>query len=97
MIDNTEIIEIPFIAQVFNTVIFLIPLLVTVAFFTLLERKGMASIQRRKGPNMIGFWGFLQPLADGLKLIIKEMVLPRKSNTLLFLIAPMITFFFKPT
>jgi NADH:ubiquinone oxidoreductase subunit H len=70
-----------------------VPLLITVAFYTLLERKAMGSIQRRKGPNVVGFWGFLQPLADGVKLIFKEMVLPRRSNIVLFLCAPMITFF----
>jgi NADH:ubiquinone oxidoreductase subunit H len=52
----------------------------------------MASIQRRKGPNVVGFLGLLQPLADGLKLVIKEMVIPRKSNIILFLSAPLLTF-----
>lgn len=75
------------------SVLFIIPLLVTIAFYTLLERKAMASIQRRKGPNVVGIWGFLQPLADGFKLVLKEMILPRRSNVLLFLVAPMVTFF----
>jgi len=52
----------------------------------------MASIQRRKGPNVVGFWGLLQPLADGLKLVIKEIIIPRKSNVLLFIFAPILTF-----
>jgi NADH-quinone oxidoreductase subunit H len=51
----------------------------------------MAAIQRRKGPNVVGFWGLLQPLADGLKLVIKEMIIPRRSNILLFIFAPMLT------
>jgi len=62
----------------------IVPVLVTVAYYTLGERKLMASIQRRKGPNVVGFIGLLQPLADGLKLLIKEIVIPRKSNIKLF-------------
>ena len=68
------------------------PLLISVAYFTLAERKIMGIIQRRKGPNVIGFVGLLQPLADGLKLFVKETILPSSSNLTVFLIAPMITF-----
>ena len=53
-----------------------VPLLLAVAWFTLLERKIMAGIHRRRGPNVVGAWGLLQPLADGLKLILKETILP---------------------
>ncbi len=63
--------------------------LIGVAYFTLAERKIMASIQRRRGPNVVGLFGLLQPLADGLKLLCKEMVIPSKSNTIVFLIAPL--------
>ena len=52
-----------------------VPLLLAVAWFTLLERKIMAGIHRRRGPNVVGAWGLLQPLADGLKLILKETIL----------------------
>ena len=66
-----------------------VPLLVAVAYLTLAERKVMGSMQRRKGPNVVGFFGILQPLADGLKLLVKEPVLPSNSNILLFLGAPL--------
>ena len=66
-----------------------VPLLVAVAYLTLAERKVMGSMQRRKGPNVVGFVGILQPLADGLKLLVKEPVLPSNSNILLFLGAPL--------
>jgi NADH-quinone oxidoreductase subunit H len=70
----------------------IIPLLISVAYFTISERKIMGIIQRRKGPNIIGFVGLLQPLADGLKLFTKETILPSDSNVILFLIAPLLTF-----
>lgn len=70
----------------------LIPLLISIAFFTLTERKIMASIQRRKGPNVVGFWGLLQPFADGLKALIKELIIPYQTNRFLFILAPSITF-----
>jgi NADH:ubiquinone oxidoreductase subunit H len=63
--------------------------LIGVAYFTLAERKIMASVQRRRGPNVVGLFGLLQPLADGLKLLCKEMIIPSKSNTVVFLIAPL--------
>ena len=69
-----------------------IPLLISVAYFTIVERKFMGSIHRRKGPNVIGFVGLLQPLADGLKLFIKETILPSNSNIYVFLLAPILTF-----
>jgi len=69
-----------------------IPLLISVAYFTLAERKIMGSIHRRRGPNVIGFLGLLQPLADGLKLFAKETILPSNANLIVFLIAPMLTF-----
>jgi len=71
----------------------LVPLLVGVAYFTLGERKLIASIQRRRGPNVIGYIGVLQPLADGLKLFVKESIFPSHANTLLFVLAPLWTFF----
>lgn len=69
-----------------------VPLLIAVAYFTIAERKIMGAIQRRRGPNVIGFIGLLQPLADGLKLFAKETTLPTSTNTSIFLIAPGLTF-----
>ena len=71
----------------------LVPLLIAVAYFTLAERKILAAIQRRRGPNVNGLFGLLQPLVDGVKLLLKETILPNQANTILFLIAPMVTFF----
>jgi len=70
----------------------IVPLLISIAFFTLAERKIMASIQRRRGPNVVGMWGLLQPFADGLKALIKELLIPYQANRFLFIIAPCITF-----
>jgi len=69
-----------------------LPLLISVAYFTLAERKIMGAMQRRKGPNVVGVFGLLQPLADGLKLLIKETVIPSNANTVVFILAPIITF-----
>jgi NADH-quinone oxidoreductase subunit H len=80
-----------------KSLIVVIPLLVSVAFFTIVERKGMGIIQRRKGPNVVGIVGLLQPFADGLKLFTKETILPSNSNSLVFLGAPIITFFLSLT
>ena len=70
----------------------IVPVLIAVAFFTVAERKIMGAIQRRKGPNVIGFLGLLQALADGLKLFVKETTLPSNSNIIVFLIAPLLAF-----
>ncbi|HIG09923.1 MAG TPA: NADH-quinone oxidoreductase subunit NuoH [Alphaproteobacteria bacterium] len=69
-----------------------VPLLVIVAFLTYAERKVIASVQLRKGPNVVGPFGLLQPLADGLKLFSKETIFPTVSNKIVFLLAPMIAF-----
>jgi NADH-quinone oxidoreductase subunit H len=70
-----------------------IPILVAIAYLTLAERKVMGSMQQRFGPNSVGFLGLLQPAADGLKLLLKESVIPSNSNTFSFILAPILTFF----
>ena len=69
-----------------------VPLLVAVAYLTYAERKVIAAMQLRKGPNVVGPFGLLQPIADGLKLLIKETVIPSGANRVVFLAAPMLTF-----
>ena len=76
---------------IINYLIVIIPILLSVAIFTLFERKVIGYIQRRKGPNLVGFLGILQPMADGLKLMIKEPVIPLNSNRLMYISAPIIT------
>ena len=67
-------------------------ILISVAYFTLAERKILGVIQRRRGPNVVGLYGLLQPLSDGFKLLIKEIILPSSSNKTIFLFAPVLTF-----
>ena len=69
-----------------------VPLLVSVAYMTYVDRKVWASIQLRRGPNVVGPFGLLQPFADGLTLVLKETIVPSSANAVLFIIAPMITF-----
>jgi len=71
-----------------------IPVLLTVAFVTVAERKTMASMQRRLGPNIVGYYGLLQAFADALKLILKEYVSPTQANIVLFFLGPIITLIF---
>lgn len=69
-----------------------VPLLLAVAYFTLAERKMLSAIQRRQGPNVVGIYGLTQALADGLKLFVKESIIPSSANSTVFLIAPIVTF-----
>jgi NADH-quinone oxidoreductase subunit H len=69
-----------------------VPLLVGVAYLTLMERKVIAGMQLRRGPNVVGPFGLLQPFADGLKLFLKEVIIPTSSSKAVFILAPMLTF-----
>lgn len=80
--------------NILEILVILIPILMAVAFVTIAERKVMAAMQRRCGPNAVGVWGLLQPFADALKLLVKEIIIPRQSNSLLFVIGPCITLIF---
>jgi NADH:ubiquinone oxidoreductase subunit H len=69
-----------------------LPILLAVAFFTIFERKILASMQRRRGPNVVGLYGLLQAIADALKLLSKETLIPSSSNIYIFIISPIFTF-----
>jgi NADH-ubiquinone oxidoreductase chain 1 len=72
----------------------ILPVLLAVAFMTIIERKQLAAHQRRVGPNTVGYYGVLQPFADALKLILKETVIPSQANKVLFYLAPVSTLVF---
>lgn len=74
-------------------ILIILSLLMTIAFYTLAERKFMGALQRRKGPDVVGFLGLLQAIADGVKLVLKEIILPYKISMVLFLIGPSLVFF----
>ena len=81
-----------FIEIIISFIALILPLLLAVEFFTLYERQELAALQRRQGPNVVGFYGLFQALADGLKLFVKESILPKSANVLIFLISPIFTF-----
>src|ERR1700748_1351883 len=83
--------------NIINTIevlILIIPVLMSVAFITIAERKTMASMQRRIGPNIVGYYGLLQAFADALKLLLKEYISPTQANLILFFLGPIITLIF---
>jgi NADH-quinone oxidoreductase subunit H len=84
---------IPFLWIAAKIIAIILPLLGAVAYLTYAERKVMAAMQMRRGPNVVGPLGLLQPLADGIKLLGKETILPTDANKILFILAPVVTFF----
>ena len=84
----------PTIISIIEVLIVVVPALLVVAFVTIAERKTMASMQRRLGPNSVGWYGLLQAFADALKLLLKEYVSPTQANLILFFLGPIITLIF---
>lgn len=82
------------LASILEVLLVIVPALLTVAFTTVAERKTMASMQRRLGPNIVGYYGLLQAFADALKLLLKEYVGPTQANLILFFLGPIITLIF---
>jgi NADH:ubiquinone oxidoreductase subunit H len=80
--------------SVIETIALMLPALLVVAYVTVAERKTMASMQRRLGPNAVGYYGLLQAFADALKLILKEFVAPTQANLILFFLGPVVTLMF---
>jgi len=84
----------PTLISIIEVLLVTIPILLTVAYVTVAERKTMASMQRRLGPNIVGYYGLLQAFADALKLLLKEYVSPSQANLILFFLGPIITLVF---
>jgi len=84
----------PTLISVIEVLLLTVPVLLSVAFVTIAERKTMASMQRRIGPNIVGYYGLLQAFADALKLLLKEYVSPTQANLILFFLGPIITLIF---
>lgn len=93
-IDNFYVNNYPNLLSFLEVVLLLLPALLAVAYVTVAERKTMASMQRRLGPNAVGYYGLLQAFADALKLILKEYVAPTQANLFLFFLGPVVTLIF---
>ena len=91
---HTYMLYQPTLISILEVLIVSVPVLLTVAYVTVAERKTMASMQRRLGPNIVGYYGLLQAFADALKLLLKEYVSPAQANLALFFLGPIITLIF---
>ena len=87
-------LHLPILISVLEGLLVVVPVLMVVAFTTVAERKTMASMQRRLGPNIVGYYGLLQAFADALKLLLKEYIAPTQANLILFFLGPIITLIF---
>ena len=95
MMNNNLILTIfEILVNLVDVLVVVVPVLLAVAFVTIVERKQLAAHQRRVGPNTVGYYGILQPFSDALKLILKETVIPSQSNKILFYLAPVFTLIF---
>nr|YP_009505006.1 NADH dehydrogenase subunit 1 [Lyophyllum shimeji]AWW14125.1 NADH dehydrogenase subunit 1 [Lyophyllum shimeji] len=92
--NNLMLTIIGLLLNLIDVLAIILPVLLAVAFMTIIERKQLAAHQRRVGPNTVGYYGLLQPFADALKLILKETVIPSQSNKVLFYLAPISTLVF---
>ena len=92
--NNLILIILNTLINLIDVLLVILPVLLSVAFMTIIERKQLAAHQRRVGPNTVGYYGILQPFSDALKLILKETVIPSQSNKVLFYLAPISTLVF---
>ena len=91
---NLSITIFSLIINLIDVLYVILPILLSIAFMTIIERKQLSAHQRRVGPNIVGYFGILQPFSDAIKLIIKETIIPSQSNKILFYLAPISTLIF---
>ena len=95
MINNNLILTIlNIIINLIDVLVVILPVLLSVAFMTIIERKVLAAMQRRVGPDTVGIYGIAQPFADAAKLVLKETIIPAQANKVLFYLAPVATLIF---
>jgi len=94
MTNNFIVLILNLLVNLIDILCVILPILLSVAFMTIIERKQLAAHQRRVGPNTVGYYGILQPFSDALKLILKETIIPSQSNKVLFYLAPVSTLIF---